>query len=70
MYNYNLPYIHVKRLFHKLHIIHTFPISCQPRLNKPLGCLIGRVPMKYQSMTVGEVLRILPAQYVSIQVAL
>ena len=28
---------------------------CQPRINNPLGCLIGRVPLKYQMMNIGGV---------------
>ena len=26
--------------------------ECQPWISKPPGCLIGRVPMKYQIMTI------------------
>ena len=29
--------------------------SCQPWINKPLGCLIGKVPFKYQIMTTGGI---------------
>ena len=29
--------------------------SCQPWINKPLGCLIGGVPFKYWIMTIGGV---------------
>jgi hypothetical protein len=30
-------------------------IYSQPWINKPLGCLIGRVPFKYQIMTIGGI---------------
>ena len=29
--------------------------SCQPWINKPLDCLVGRVPFKYHIMTIGGV---------------
>ena len=29
--------------------------QCQPWINQPLGCLIGRVPFQYWIMTIGGV---------------
>ena len=29
-----------------------YELSCQPWINKPLGCLIGRVPFMYQIVTI------------------